>query len=127
MKAMTTLESIRLYLSALWHTIIWPKTTFGQAVVGYIIFYFVLLWEAETFAEGIAFGAWSILVIQACHSWAKRAIKWWDAHSWYRIRLTVTSHRGMKSFMITVPPDFPKDEEDASSVVARDLLSNIVK
>ena len=34
MKAMTTLESIRLYLSALWHTIIWPKTTFGQAVVG---------------------------------------------------------------------------------------------
>ncbi len=111
MKAMTTLESIRLYLSALWHTIIWPKTTFGQAVVGYIIFYFVLLWESETFAEGIAFGAWSILVIQACHSWAKRAIKWWDAHSWYRIRLTVTSHRGMKSFMITVPPDFPKDEE----------------
>ena len=72
MKAMTTLESIRLYLSALWHTIIWPKTTLGQAVVGYIIFYFVLLWEAQTFAEGIAFGAWSILVIQACHSWAKR-------------------------------------------------------
>lgn len=46
MKAMTTLESIRLYLSALWHTIIWPKTTLGQAVVGYIIFYFVLLWPS---------------------------------------------------------------------------------
>ena len=79
MKAMTTLESIRLYLSALWHTIIWPKTTLGQAVVGYIIFYFVLLWEAETFAEGIAFGAWSILVIQAWR--ASEILCPWDNRS----------------------------------------------
>lgn len=33
MKAMTTLESIRLYLSALWHTIIWPKTWIGRVAI----------------------------------------------------------------------------------------------
>ena len=111
MKAMSTLESVRLYLSALWHTINWPKTELGKACVGYVIFYFVLLWKAETFAEGIALGVWGIVVMQACLLWAQRAIKWRDTHSWYRIRPTVTSHRGRKDFMITVPPDFPKDEE----------------
>lgn len=78
MKAMSTLESVRLYLSALWHTINWPKTELGKACVGYVIFYFVLLWKAETFAEGIALGVWGIVVMQACLLWAQRAIKWRD-------------------------------------------------
>ena len=33
MKAMSTLESVRLYLSALWHTINWPKTWIGRVAI----------------------------------------------------------------------------------------------
>lgn len=123
MKAMTALESIRLYLSALWHTIIWPKTTLGQAVVGYIIFYFVLLWERRRNRlwsmehpghSGLSFMG------QKGHQMVGRTQLVQDpAHghepSWHE---KLHDHRAAR---------LPQRRRDASSVVARDLLGNIVK
>lgn len=117
MRVMTRLQSVQLWLAALWHTIEWPQTWLGRSVISYMVFYFAFLWQAKNFLEGLIFGIWLCLFILAGKEWVVRAARWIIDHAWYRINFTVVSERGEKRFVLTVPPNFPKDDETRNRIL----------
>lgn len=113
---MTRFQSTRLALAALWHTINWPQTWLGRIAISYMVFYFAFLWQAKNFMEGLIFGIWLCLFIIAGKDWVVRAARWVIDHAWLQIIFTVVSDRGKKKFVLTVPPNFPKDERTRNRI-----------
>lgn len=115
MRVMTRLQSTRLALAALWHTINWP-TRLGWVVISYMVFYFAFFWQGKNMLEGVVLGIWIVILIGAGKAWIVRASRWVIDHAWYRINLKIVSERGEKRFVLTVPPNFPKDDETRNRI-----------
>lgn len=116
MRVMTRLQSTRLALAALWHTINWPQTWLGWVVISYMVFYFAFFWQGKNMLEGVVLGIWIVILIGAGKAWIVRASRWVIDHAWYQINLKVVSERGEKRFVLTVPPNFPKDDETRNRI-----------